>query len=122
MSIKSKSELVAEYQHSPFALIWRWIWTLFPGLLCQTFAFFFFDDGTVLWNQGFGYIAFLQGNRSLTIRWSLENPATRVIHLSIVHHWDPPHQSGPLSDEQFARLKERLTERFRVRGENTIFR
>ena len=93
-----------------------------PELLSETFAFFFFDDGTVLWNQGFGHIAFLQGNRSLTLKCTLENRIVRVIHLSMVHQWDPPHDRDLLSDAQLARLRERLTERFRARGEDTIFR
>ena len=122
MSNLSKSELVTEYQRSPFAAIWRRIWRLLPNFSARHSPFFFFDDGTVLWNQGFGHIAFLQGNRSLTLKWTLENRIVRVIHLSMVHQWDPPHDRDLLSDAQLARLRERLTERFRARGEDTIFR
>jgi hypothetical protein len=117
-----KSTLVREFERSPFAAIWRRIWTLFPAFSARHSPFFFFDDGTVLWNQGFGYIAFLQGVRSLSISWSLEARGVRVIYVSKVHHWDPPHEDDSLSDAQFVLLRERLTERFRATGETVSFR
>ena len=67
------SELVTEYRRSSFALIWQKLWKVFPKLSMRHSPFFIFDDGTVLWNQGFGKIAYLNGDRSLTIQWSLED-------------------------------------------------
>jgi hypothetical protein len=122
VNILFKSKLVTEFERSPFASIWRRIWTLFPAFSAKHSPFFFFDDGTVLWNQGFGCIAFLQGVRSLSISWSLEPRSMRVIYLSKVHHWDSPYEDDSLSDAQFVLLRERLIERFRATGETVSFR
>ena len=118
------SELVTEYRRSFFALIWQKLWKVFPKFSMSHSPFFLFDDGTVLWNQGFGKIAYLNGDRSLTIQWSLEGGrrAVRTIHLSPIRQWDPPHENEQLDQAAIIDLRERLTTRFLKRGENIIFR
>ena len=117
------SELVTEYRRSSFALIWQKLWKVFPQFSMRHSPFFLFDDGTVLWNQGFGKIAYLNGDRSVTIQWSLEEErrAGRTIHLSPIRHWDPPHENEQLDQAAMIDLRERLMTRFRERGENIIF-
>lgn len=63
-------------------------------------------------------------NRSLTIQWSLESAqrGARIIHLSSVRQWDPPHENDKLGQAEIEDLRERLTNRFRTRGENIVFR
>lgn len=122
MNCPAESQLVREYKQSRFAATWRRIWKLLPAFSAKHSPFFIFDDGVVLWNQGFGRIAFLQGGRSLTVNWSLERNTIKVIHLSSVHRWDAPHDYDPVSDTQLEDLKKRFTERFRARGEEAVFR
>jgi len=118
------SDLVLEYRGSPFAKIWRTLWKLFPNFSRQHSPFFIFKDGAVLWNQGLGSIAFLKGNRSVSIKWSFEQsqPGVREIHLSALHQWDSPYNSEKLTDHELNELRERLNERFEKRGEKVIFR
>jgi hypothetical protein len=118
------SELVLEYRGSPFAKIWRTLWRLFPKFSNKHSPFFFFADGAVLWNQGFGSIAFLKGNRSVMIRWTFDElrRGIRTIHLSAVRHWDSPHENETLDERSLSELRERLSKRFQMRGEGIIFR
>lgn len=117
------SPLVAEYQRSAFAAIWQKLWRLFPRFSIKHSPFFLFEDGAVLWNQGFGNIAYLRGSRSLTIHWSLPSAqrGARIIHLSSAKQWDPPHEEDALSQAEIDDLRDRLTLRFRTRGENIVF-
>ena len=117
------SELVTEYLLSSSALVWQKLWKVFPKFSMRHSPFFLFDDGTVLWNQGFGKIAYLNGDRSLMIKWSLEGGqyAVRTIHSSSIKHWDPPHENEQLDQAAIIALRERLMIRFRNRGENIIF-
>jgi len=124
MSPSPTSDLVAEYRRSLFSVIWQMLWKVCPGFSVKHSPFFVFEDGTVLWNQGFGKIAYLKGNRSLTIQWSFEGvrPAARILDLSSVRQWDPPHENEHLSQTEVVELRERLINRFLVRGENIAFR
>jgi hypothetical protein len=118
------SNLVLEYRRSPFARLWRHLWTLFPHFSAKHSPFFFFPDGALLWNQGLGRIAFLKGDRSITIGWDFGNglPANRIIYLTAVHHWDPPHDNQQLTDSERTELSDRLRERFAARNENIVLR
>jgi hypothetical protein len=124
MSRSPTSALVAEYRRSPFSVIWQKLWKVCPGFSAKHSPFFLFEDGSVLWNQGFGKIAYLKGDRSLTIQWSFEGvwPAARVLYLSSVRQWDPPHENDRLSQTDVVKLRERLINRFLARGENIAFR
>jgi hypothetical protein len=118
------SDLVVEYRQSTFAAIWQKLWKIFPNFANKHSPFFPFEDGAVLWNQGFGNIAYLQGERSVIIEWSFEagRPANRIIHLSSVNHWDPPHDDEQLNESEIRTLHERLKKRFHTRGETVVFR
>lgn len=124
MNSNLTSQLVLEYRGSMFARIWQWLWKLFPKFSLKHSPFFFFKDGAVLWNQGFGSIALLKGNRSVTIQWTFEQsrPRVRTIHLSEVRRWDVPHEDEPLGSRDLTELQERLIERFQTRGEQVLFR
>ena len=124
MNPSPTSKLVAEYRGSPFAAIWRKLWNVFPSFALKHSPFFLFEDGAVLWNQGFGSIAFLKENRSLTIQWSLgeTQPGVRIVHLGAVQHWDPPHEREHLTESELIELRQRLRKRFETRGENVVFR
>jgi hypothetical protein len=117
----STSKLVAEYRRSVFAQIWRRIWKWFPSFSSRHSPFFLFADGSVLWNQGFGQIAFLKGDRSVRIGWNFaDRPINRIIYLTAVRHWDPPHHTQQLTDSERLELKDRLRERFEARNEQIV--
>lgn len=124
MNSNETSALVSEYRRSPFAKIWHKVWRVFPSFSRKHSPFFLFEDGTVLWNQGFGNIAYLKGDRSLTISWSLQSdtPASRVIHIDNVLWWHPPHEKEQLTEKEIIDLREKLMDRFRIRGETVIYR
>ena len=118
------SSLVVEYFRSPFAKFWRQLWKLFPNFSSKHSPFFFFEDGAVLWNQGLGQIAFLKGNRSVTIGWDFGDRRTvdRIVHLTAVRQWDPPHDRQQLTESERVELGARLRERFAARNENIVIR
>jgi hypothetical protein len=118
------NKLVSEYRKSIFATIWRHLWKLFPGFAARHSPFFLFMDGALLWNQGLGRIAFLKGDRSVTIGWSFgdRKPFDRIIYLNAVHKWDPPYDNQQLSDFDREELTARLRDRFKARNENILFR
>jgi hypothetical protein len=118
------SSLVMEYRTSRFAKVWHTLWKVFPKFSCRHSPFFFFDDGAVLWNQGYGSIAFLDGDRSLTIPWTYAGTVrkVRLIQLSEVSHWDSPHDNEGLDNNDVRQLRTRLIERFQMRGEKVDFR
>jgi hypothetical protein len=122
-NLSRTSLLVAEYRRSPFAAIWQKLWRIFPRFSIRYSPFFLFEDGAVLWNQGFGNIAYLKGSRSLTIAWSLASSqrGARIIYLSAAKQWDPPHEEDELSQSEIDDLRKRLTMRFRTRGEDIVF-
>src|SRR5438105_1484870 len=122
-NLSRTSALVAEYRRSPFAMVWQKLWKKFPSFSVKHSPFFIFEDGAVLWNQGFGNIAYLKGNRSVTIQWALEGgqQGARIIHLSAVRQWDSPHENEKLDQAAVEELRNRLTKRFRARGENVVF-
>src|SRR5688572_24134211 len=97
MNSLAESQLFYEYRENPFGKIWKAIWKIMPSFAARHSPFFFFNDGGVLWNQGFGQVAFLKDGRSLIIRWSFGASRQRVIYLSKIHRWDPPHEQEPLT-------------------------
>jgi len=117
------NKLVSEYRTSMFARIWRHLWKLCPGFSARHSPFFLFADGALLWNQGLGRIAFLKGDRSVTIGWGFgdRRPFDRIIYLNAVRKWDPPHDNQQLSDFERQELAARLRNRFEARNENIIF-
>ena len=123
MSQNTASNLVVEYRRSKFATIWQKLWKVLPRFSAKHSPFFLFEDGAVLWNQGFGRIAYLRGDRSLTIGWSLDAQGSRqrIVHLSSLRHWDSPHDNEQLSQAELADVRARLTHRFQIRGENIVF-
>jgi hypothetical protein len=124
MMFSPTNSLVMEYRRSIFAAIWRHLWKLFPGFSARHSPFFLFTDGALLWNQGLGQIAFLKGDRSVTIGWSLGDgrPFDRIIDLNRVQKWDPPHDNQQLSEFERQDLATRLKDRFEARNENVLFR
>lgn len=69
-----------------------------------------FPDGTIMWSQGFGKIAYLKEDRSVTIYWGFAEgwPPQRIVHLSKATHWDPPHDSEVLTNVEIEELRVRL--------------
>jgi hypothetical protein len=121
--LDSTSKLVAEYRSSVFARIWRRLWRWFPSFSSRHSPFFIFEDGTVLWNQGLGQLAFLKGDRSVTIGWDFaERPIGRIVHVTTVRHWDPPHDTEQLTDSERLQLTDRLRARFEARNERIVIR
>jgi hypothetical protein len=123
MTTSLVSPIVTEYRNSTFAKIWRFIWRLLPGFSSRYSPFFHFDDGTILWSQGFGSQAFLKNDRSVTISWEFGNgwPPARIVYLSKVVHWDPPHNQQQLTVEERDELTKRLQQFHKARGKNLIF-
>jgi hypothetical protein len=117
------NKLVSEYRSSMFAMIWRYLWKLFPRFSARHSPFFLFPDGALLWNQGLGQIAFLKGDRSITIGWGFgdRRPFDRIVYLNAIHKWDPPHDNLKLSDFERQELVARLKNRFEARNERIIF-
>jgi Immunity protein 74 len=122
MEMSPTNRLVSKYRKSIFATIWRQLWKLFPGFSSRHSPFFLFTDGTLLWNQGLGKIAFLKGDRSVTIGWSFgdRKPFDRIVYLSSVQKWDPPHDNQQLSDFERDEVATRLRNRFETRNENIL--
>jgi hypothetical protein len=119
----SISKLVAEYRRSVFARIWRRLWRWFPSFSAKHSPFFIFDDGAVLWNQGLGQLAFLKGDRSVTIGWDFaERSIGRIVHVTAVRHWDPPHDAEQITDSERLQLIDRLRARFEARNEGIVIR
>ena len=85
---------------------------------------FLFPDGCVLWNQGFGKVAFLKGDRSVTVPWGLgdRRPFNIVVYLSDAQQWDPPHDSERLSDAERNELGDRFRDCYKARNETVMFR
>src|SRR5262245_41652226 len=117
------NRLVLEYRNSLFATIWRYLCKLFLSFAGRDSPFVLFMEGTLLWNQGLGRIAFLKGDRSVTIGWSFgdRKPFDRIIYLNAVQNWDPPHDNQQLSDSDRDELAARLRDRFAARNENIVF-
>jgi hypothetical protein len=121
--LDSTSKLVAEYRTSVFARIWRLLWRWFPSFSAKHSPFFIFDDGAVLWNQGLGQLAFLKGDRSVTIGWDFaERSIGRILHVTAVRHWDPPHDAEQITDSERLQLIDRLRARFEARNERIVIR
>jgi hypothetical protein len=122
-TLDSTSKLVAEYRSSVFARIWRCLWRWFPNYSSRHSPFFVFEDGSVLWNQGLGQLAFLKGDRSVTIGWDFaERSIGRIVHVMEVRHWDPPHDAEQITDSERVQLTDRLRARFEARNERIVIR
>jgi hypothetical protein len=118
------SPIVQEYRRSNFMKLWRKLWKWFPGFSAKHSAVFLFSDGCVLWNQGFGKIAFLKGDRSVTVRWGLgdRKVANIIIYLSDAQRWDPPHEDEQLSVTERENLGERFRQCYQSRNETVVLR
>lgn len=117
------SPLVKKYNESGIARAWKKLWRMFPGFSSKHSPFFPFPDGLILWDQGFGKMAFLKGNRSVTVSWKLgdRRPYNLIVCLSDVNHWDPPHESEVVSNAELEDLRHRMQKCFDARSETVAF-
>jgi hypothetical protein len=52
-------------------------------------------------------MAFLKGDRSVIVRWGLADrpPFGRIIYITEVRHWYPPHDGQQLTDSEREKLR-----------------
>ena len=106
------SPLVAEFWQSRPLAFWRTAFKWVPRVASRCCSFSIYPDGKVLWALGYAQLAYLKGNRSLTITWHLSEkwPPQRIIELSEATHWDKPHENIEVTEAEREELRGRLME------------
>jgi hypothetical protein len=117
------SASASDFRASTSARVWHQLWRWFPNFSAKHSPYYFFADGCVICNRGFGQLSFVKCDKSISIGWGLDgqHPVGRVIYLSQIANWDPPHQSIALSEAERDDLRDRLQALCMGRRERVTF-
>ncbi len=116
------NNLIEDYRKSRIAAIWRVLWRAFPNFSARHSPIYFGEDGAILWNQGFGRVAYLRGDKVLIVGWGLgAEPNERRVFVTQATRWEPPHAHIPVSAGESEALAALVNQKYTRKGEKVVF-
>jgi hypothetical protein len=103
-------EIIERLRSSPFAKTWWLIANYFPMFALRHSPFKFLPNGVTIWGYSFGWLAYVQGDRVVTIPWAYGKRETNehLVYLSKATLWLGEARSDEINERELEEVKNAL--------------